>query len=140
MTWGRQVPVAGVEVPGEQGVSLLAGERVSARLTANHIQNGRVYEGYLYVTSLRLVHVPWAASVSRGARQFGMPLTEVAGVDLCPRGSNWRDGSWRRRLRITKSSGDTELFVVWRARRAVELVERAQRVAAEGGRAQGSTE
>jgi hypothetical protein len=64
------------------------------------------------VTSLRLVHVPWSASAFRGASSFGIPLGEVAEVDMSPRESNWRDGSWRRRLRITRSSGDIELFVV----------------------------
>lgn len=124
--------MAAAEVPGEQSVSMLPGERVSARLVANHIRDGRAFEGYLYVTSLRLVHVPWSASVYRGAWTFDIPLAEVAGADMCPRGSNWRDGSWRRRLRITRSSGDTELFVVWRVRHAVELVERARREASGG--------
>lgn len=88
MTLGRQVPVAGVKVPGERSVSLLSGERVSATWTANRIRDGRAYEGYLYVTSQRLVHVPWPASAFRGAEPFGMPLAEVAGADMSSRGSS----------------------------------------------------
>jgi hypothetical protein len=125
--------VAGAEALGGEGVSLLPHERIAARLTANHIQDGRAYEGYLYVTSQRIVHVPWPASEARGARPFDIPLTEVAKADAAPRGTNWRDGSWRRRLRVTVTSRDTELFVVWRVGRAVELVERMRREAASAG-------
>ena len=111
---------------GGSGVSLLPGERVVGRLMANHIQDGTGYEGYLYVTSKRLVHIPWSAARARGALSSAMSLTEVTGADAAPRGRNWRDGSWRRRLRITTSSADTELFVVWRVRHAIGLVERVR--------------
>jgi hypothetical protein len=111
------------------GISLLPRERISARLVGNHIHDGKSYEGYLYVTSQRLVHVPWTAARSRGAVPLAIPLAEVAGADAAPRGSNWRDGSFRRRLRITTSSGGTELFVVWRVGRAIGLVERARQEA-----------
>jgi hypothetical protein len=59
---------------------------------------------------------------ARGAAPLSIPLAQVAGTDVAPRGPNWRDGSWRRRLRVTTSSGDAELFVVWRARKAAELI------------------
>ena len=111
---------------GRSGVSLLPRERVAGRLTGNHIRDGKAYEGYLYVTCLRLVHVPWSAAQVRGAVPFAIPLADVTQADAAPRGTNWRDGSWRRRLRITKSSGGTELFVVWRVRHAIGLVERAR--------------
>jgi hypothetical protein len=117
---------------GKPGVSLLLGERVSARLVGNHIRDGRAYEGYLYVTSQRLVHVPWSAAQARGAVQFDIPLTDVAQADAAPRGTNWRDGSWRRRLRITRLSGGTELFVVWRVRHAIGIVDRARQEAEAG--------
>jgi hypothetical protein len=117
---------------GGPGLSLFPGERVSARLVGNHIRDGRVYEGYLYVTFQRLVHVPWTAAQARGAVPFDIPLTDVAQADAAPRGTNWRDGSWRRRLRITRSSGGTELFVVWRVRHAIGLVERAREEADAG--------
>ena len=111
---------------GRSGVSLLPRERVVAKLMANHIQDGTGYEGYLYVTSKRLVHIPWSAARARGALSSAMSLTEVTGADTAPRGTNWRDGSWRRRLRITRSSGGTELFVVWRVRHAIGIVDRAR--------------
>lgn len=117
---------------GRSGVSLLPRERVVAKLMANHIRDGNGYEGYLYVTSKRLVHIPWPAARARGAVSSAIPLTEVTGADTAPRGTNWRDGSWRRRLRIATSSGDAEFFVVWRVRHAIGLVERARREAGIG--------
>jgi hypothetical protein len=113
------------EFPGS-GVPLLPRERILVRLMANHIRDSTGYEGYLYVTSKRLVHIPWPAAQGRGGRASAMPLTAVTGVDAAPRDFNWRDGSWRRRLRINTSSGVPEFFVVWRPRHAVELVERAR--------------
>lgn len=95
-------------------------------MQSNHIRNGRPYDGYLYVTTQRLVYIPWPAGEVRGAVPFDIPLADVAQAEMAPRGTNWRDGSWRRRLRITKSSGDRELFVVWKVRRAVELIEQAR--------------
>ena len=111
---------------GERPVSLLPGEQMSARLLCNHVRDGRAYDGYLYVTTQRLVYVPWPAGEVRGAKPFAIPLTEVSGTDVAPRGTNFRDGSWRRRLRVTRSSGDVELFVVWRAQKAAELIERVR--------------
>jgi len=117
--------VDGEAAAGGAAVSLVAGERVSARLMANHIRDGRSFEGHLFVTTQRLLHVPLPTAKARGAAPFSIPLAQVAGADVAPRGTNWRDGSWRRRLRVTRSSGDAELFVVWRARKAAELVARA---------------
>lgn len=90
------------------------------------IRNGSAYKGYLYVTTQRLAHVPWPAAETRGAMPFSIPLAEVSGADVAPRGTNWRDGSWRKRLRVTRSSGDTELFVVWHARKTADLIEQAR--------------
>lgn len=123
---GRQAQVDGEAAAGGPAVSLLAGERVSARLVTNHIRDGRSFEGYLYVTTQRLVYIPWPAAEARGATPFSIPLAEVSGADVAPRGTNWRDGSWRQRLRVTISSGDAELFVVWRAQRAADLIEQAR--------------
>lgn len=120
------------KVPGPPGISLLPGERVTARLTANNVYNGRGYEGYLYLTTQRIIHRPWPAAVTRGAKPFALPLAEVTGADAAPRGTSWRDGSLRRRLRITMKSGDTELFVVWRAGKSAELVERMRKAASAG--------
>jgi hypothetical protein len=130
MTSRRRVSVAGM---GRSGVSLLARERVAGKVTGNHIRDGKAYDGALYVTSKRLVYVPWTSAQLRGAVPFAIPLTEVTGADRAPRGANWRDGSWWwPRLRITKSSGDTELFVLWRVRHAIALVERARQEAGIG--------
>jgi hypothetical protein len=110
----------------ERTVPLLPDERVTAKLLCNHIQDGRAYDGALYVTTQRLVYVPWPAGEVRGAKPFAVPLAEISVADVAPRGKTFRDGSWRRRLRVTKSSGDVELFVVWRAEKAAELIERAR--------------
>jgi hypothetical protein len=124
--------MADAEAPGPPGISLLPGERVTARLTANSIYDGRGFEGYLYLTSQRIIHRPWRAALTRGAKAFALPLAEVAGADVAPRGTHWRDGSLRRRLRVTMKSGHTELFVVWRAGKAAELVERMRKAASAG--------
>jgi hypothetical protein len=129
---GRQVGVDGEAAAGGRTVSLLPDERVSARLLTNHVRDGRTFDGYLYVTTQRLVFVPWPAGEVRGATLFDIPLAEVSGADVAPRGRKWRDGSLRRRLRVTRSSGDAELFVVWHAQKAAELIERVRQGRPEG--------
>jgi hypothetical protein len=120
--------MASVHVAGVEGIPLLSGEHVAARLTANNVKPGRSgYEGYLFLTTLRLVHRPWPAAESRGAVPFYILWSDVAGADVAPRGRGWRDGSIRRRLRITLTSGEAEFFVVWRVSKSVELVERVRR-------------
>lgn len=109
-----------------QATPLLPGEQVLVRLLSNHVSGGRAFDGYLYVTSKRLVFMPWQAAVARGSVPFTMSLSDVSGADVAPRGTNWRDGSWRRRLRVATSSGASELFVVWRPQRAVEIIEQAR--------------
>jgi hypothetical protein len=121
--------VPGKEDSGRGPISLLHDERVCGRLLVNHIRDGRPFDGYLYVTTQRLVFLPWAAAEVRGARPFYIPLAEVSGADVAPRGKNWRDGSLRRRLRVTRLSGDTDLFVVWHPQKAVDLIERARQPA-----------
>jgi hypothetical protein len=94
--------------------------------------DGRGYEGHLYVTTQRIIHRPWPAAMARGARAFAIPLAEVTAADVAPRGTGWRDGSVRRRLRITTKSGYTELFVVWRPGKSAELIERMRKAAPAG--------
>jgi hypothetical protein len=122
--------MASVHAGGAGGIPLLPGEHVAARLTANNVKSGRgCYEGYLFLTTLRLVHRPWPAAESRGAVPFYILWSDVAGADAAPRGRGWRDGSIRRRLRIALTSGEAELFVVWRVNKSVGLVERVRREA-----------
>jgi hypothetical protein len=104
---------------------LRPGERVLSRIVANHVQRGRPMEGRLYMTSHRLMFVPWPASVARGGGSSSIPWPEVAGADVAERGSG--EVSTRRRLRVTKVSGQAELYVVWRPAKAVRLVEEARR-------------
>jgi len=118
--------VRGEAGAGGRAVSLFPGEQVRDRLVANHVREGRVYEGFLFVTTQRLAFAPWPAAEKRGARPFVIPYTEVSGVDVAPRGTGWRDGSRRHRLQVTRSSGDAELFVVTRPEKAVDLIERAR--------------
>lgn len=123
--------MASVHVAGLEGIPLLPDERIRARLTANHVIPGRTgYEGYLYLTTLRLIHRPWPAAESRGAVPFYILWSDVARADAAPRGGRWRDGAIRRRLRITLTSGEAELFIVWRVSKSVELAERVRREAA----------
>lgn len=99
-------------------------------LLATHVRDLKPYDGHLYVTTERLVWVPWQSAVTRGAVPFVIPLPEVHAADVAERGSTrgerWRDKSLRRRLRVTKLSGQDELFVVWRPQEAADLVNRAR--------------
>ena len=98
---------------------------------ANHIRDRRPYDGYLYVTTERLVWVPWPLAQTQGAVSFEIPLPEVRVADVAERGSTWRerwhDKSLRDRLRITRLSGEAELFVVWHPQKAADLVEQVRR-------------
>ncbi len=110
---------------------LRPGERVRERLVANHIRDLRPYDGYLYVTTERLVWLPWPAAQKRGAVSFDIPLPEVRLADVAGRGPTWRerwhDRSLRDRLRITRFSGAAELFVVWHPHKTADLVEQIRR-------------
>jgi hypothetical protein len=111
-----------------QAPVLATGERIVARFVTNHVQDGRgPTEGHMYVTSTRLVFVPVKASRVRGEKSLRVPLAQVSEVDVAPRVKNYPDGSLRRRLRVRTIAGDTELFVVWRPRKAARLVEQAHR-------------
>ncbi|MGH3174362.1 MAG: hypothetical protein ACRDPF_10940, partial [Streptosporangiaceae bacterium] len=61
---------------------------------------------------------------------FDIPLPEVRVADVAARGPTWRerwhDKSLRDRLRITRLSGEAELFVVWHPQKAADLVEQAR--------------
>jgi hypothetical protein len=115
---------------GEHMTFLRPGERVCERLVANHVRDRRPYDGYLYVTTERLVWVPWPLAQSQGAVSFDIALPEVRVADVAERGSTWRerwhDKSLRDRLRITRLSGEAELFVVWHPHKAADLVEQAR--------------
>lgn len=62
---------------------------------------------------------------TQGAVSFDIPLPEVRVADVAARGSTWRerwhDKSLRDRLRITRLSGEAELFVVWHPQKAADL-------------------
>jgi hypothetical protein len=113
--------------PGERVTFLRPGERVCERLLANHVRDRRPYDGYLYVTTERLVWMPWPLAQKQGAVPFDIPRPEVRMADVAERGSTWRerwhDKSLRDRLRITRLSGEAELFVVWHPHKAADLVE-----------------
>jgi hypothetical protein len=105
---------------------LQPGERLYARIGVNRVQGGSAYGGHVTVTSSRLVFEPVALSQARGGARWEVPLAQVTGADVAPRGWNARTGAWRRRLRVRTVTGDVEYFVVWRPRRAAGLVERAR--------------
>ena len=81
---------------------------------------------YLSGRNIPLVQVLPYSDVST----YHILWSDVAGADVAPRGRGWSDGSIRRRLRITLTSGQAEFFVVWRVNKSVELVERVRREAA----------
>jgi hypothetical protein len=101
------------------------GEHVLARFVANHIEGGRPIEGRLYLTSQRLMFAPRGAGVVRGGKSSSIPWSAVAKSDVAERG--WGEVSTRRRLRVTRVSGEVELYVVWRPVKAARLVDAARR-------------
>lgn len=103
------------------------GERMLAKMVANHIQGGRPVDGRLYLTSLRLMFVPDQAGVARGGVSSSIPWSDFAGAGISERGSDDPGPSVRRRLRVTKMSGQAELYVVWRPVKAVKMIEEARR-------------
>jgi hypothetical protein len=103
-----------------------ADEQVIGRLVANHIQDGRAIEGRLYLTSQRLMFVPWPAGVARGGISCSIPWANFAGAGVAERGSGARDGSLRRRLRVTTVSGQAEFYVVWRPEKVARQIEDAR--------------
>jgi hypothetical protein len=111
--------------------SLHQGERVLASLVANHVQGGRPIEGRLYLTSHRLMFLPLGAGVVVGGKSSSIPWSAVAESDVAERG--WGEVSTRRRLRVTRVSGQVELFVVWRPAKAARLVGQARDTGAAGG-------
>ncbi len=113
---------------GESAITLRSDEQVHAKLQANHIVGRVGFEGNIYLTSERLVFVPWPASRSRGGVSFEFALADISAADVAPRGSRYSE--WRRRLRIRRSSGEVDLFVVWRPEKAAELVQESIRGAA----------
>jgi hypothetical protein len=98
---------------------------VLARLVANHVQGGRPVEGRLYLTSQRLMFVPRGLGVVNGGKSSSIPWSAVAKSDVAERG--WGEVSTRRRLRVTRVSGQVELYVVWRPVAAARQVEQAMR-------------
>jgi hypothetical protein len=119
---------AALEAPATAPVdtSLQPGETLLARIMVNRVQDGRAFGGHMLVTSSRLVFEPVALSRANGAVAWAVPIAQVVGADLAPRGRNPRAGEWRRRLRVRLLSGDVEYFVVLRPRAAADLIERAR--------------
>jgi hypothetical protein len=84
-------------------------------------------EGYLYMTSYRLMFVPWPASVAHGGVSSSIPWSDFAAAGVSKRGSDDQGRSHRSRLRVTRASGQAELYVVWRPAKAVTMIEEARR-------------
>lgn len=103
-------------------LTLRDGEYVIGDFFANHLQGDRGYGGRLFITNERLIFVPVAASRSRGGEHSEIELGQVSVADVAPRGANPRDGSLRRRLRVTTFSDHPEYFVVWRPRKLTNLL------------------
>jgi len=93
--------------------ALRAGERLVGKYPTNHVQGGLGRGGQLLLTSERVVFAPVSGSAARGARPWQLDLHDIFKADVAPRGSNPLDGSLRRRLRVTDTSGHPDYFVVW---------------------------
>lgn len=99
-----------------------AGEQLVRRFLANHVQNGRAYGGYLYITTERLCFTPFQVPQERGAERAAIALTEIANADVAPRGFGLRDAALRHRLRVNLSTGGMYYFVVSRPGKVADLV------------------
>lgn len=102
--------------------TMLTGEQLVRRFLVNHVQHGRAYGGYLYVTSERLWFAPDLLPQERGAEPTGIALAEIANADVAPRGWGLRDAALRHRLRVNLSSGVVHYFVVSRPKDVADLV------------------
>jgi len=95
-------------------VELRDSESLISRSRANRTVGRRSLGGRLYLTDQRLVFEPHLIDrlVSRG-RVLDVVLTNVAAVDVAPRGAGLFDGGlFRERLRVQLTDGADELFVV----------------------------
>jgi hypothetical protein len=99
------IPVGSVPRPSE---------RLDGEYPANHLQGSRGRGRRLLITSERLVFIAAVGSRARGAKDWQIEFRDVLKADVAPRGYGVWDGSLRRRLRISGSSGLVEYFVVWR--------------------------
>jgi hypothetical protein len=99
-----------------------AGEQLVRRLLVNHVQNGRAFGGYLYVTSERLWFTPFQVPQERGAECTEIALTEIANADIALRVFGLRDAALRHRLRVNLSSGGMHYFVVSHPGKVADLV------------------
>jgi hypothetical protein len=106
-------------------ISMLPGETLLESIRANRTQGGRAVGGHLYLTDRRLVFLPHRIDAATGGDQWEVSLSAVSLADVAPRGSNFFDGSMRRRLRLT-TADSTENFVVSNVGEVASRIEQAR--------------
>lgn len=116
-------PREGDVVMTDSDLGLRAGENLVGSYFANHVQTPEQgYGGRLYITSERLVFIPFDSSAGRGGARYETELSQVTRADVAPRAWGARGGAWRRRLRVSTSVGDAQYFVVWLPRKLAATV------------------
>jgi hypothetical protein len=90
-------------------------ERVSWSQLANRVQSShRAIGGKLFLTDRRLVFCPHWVDAATGGKTWSVPLADVAGVGITPKGGDRFAGGLRDRLRIELADGGHQLFVIKR--------------------------
>jgi hypothetical protein len=100
---------------------------------ANRVQSShRAVGGKLFLTDRRLIFCPHWIDAATGGRTWSLPLSDVAGVGIKPKGGDRFAGGLRDRLQIDLADGDVQLFVV---NRLDEVVARLEAASQEPGQA-----
>ncbi len=108
-------------------------ERVVWSQLANRVQSShRAVGGKLFLTDRRLIFCPHWIDAVTGGRTWSLPLSDVGGVGIKPKGGDRFAGGLRDRLRIDSADGDEQMFVV---KRLDEVVARLEAASHEPGQA-----
>lgn len=93
-------------------------------VTANHTQGWLARGGRLTVEGADLTFSCNPIDRILFGRSLRVPVSDVVGVDVAPRGSNPFNGSLRRRVSLQLANGQQHLFVVSNVELVVEQLRR----------------
>jgi hypothetical protein len=88
-------------------------ERIVWSQLANRVQSShRAVGGKLFLTDRRLVFCPHWVDAALGGKAWSLPVADIAGVGITPKGGDLFAGGLRDRLRIELVEGGEQLFVI----------------------------
>lgn len=104
-------------------------ERLLFRRFANRSHASGAHGGQLFVTNVGITFRPhWFDRLVVKAPTVAIPWTEVAEVEVAARvKGDRRQGGLRRRLRILRTNGTAELFIVNRVEWVKDRIQEIQR-------------